>query len=170
MIFAFVFFALTLVFGSAQTIDKHLLVQENMDVALAEPTAISVDAGDQTNGDQLILPYPSSQSPVKKRHNSNTNPNTNTQPTQTTTVTSRTNNDDESNGRRLQPITLPLEDLSTDADSDKEEKTGLAGITGAVIGAVGGPGIAGIVTLVAILAIVGIFVYTRKNAAKESSK
>lgn len=73
------------------------------------------------------------------------------------------NNDDESNGRRLQPISLPLEDLSTDLTSDEEESSGFSAITGAVIGAVGKRGFYGIIGLLLFVAILGAYVYNKRK-------
>lgn len=76
---------------------------------------------------------------------------------------SSNNNDDESNGRRLQPISLPLEDLSTDVTSDEEESNGFSAITGAVIGAVGKRGFYGIIGLLLFVAILGAYVYNKRR-------
>lgn len=81
------------------------------------------------------------------------------------------NNDDESNGRRLQPISLPLEELSTENQSSDDEDGGfISSITGAVIGAVGKRGATGLIVLVVVLAVVGIVVYNRRKlgAVKEA--
>ena len=76
---------------------------------------------------------------------------------------SNNNNDEESNGRRLQPISLPLEDLSTDLTSDEEESSGFSAITGAVIGAVGKRGFYGIIGLLLFVAILGAYVYNKRK-------
>ncbi len=87
----------------------------------------------------------------------NQNPNTNTN---TGNGGGSSNNDDESNGRRFEPISLPLEKLSTESSEDSDSSPG---ITGAFIGALGNKSVWGIIGLFVLLALIGAFVYNRRK-------
>ena len=75
---------------------------------------------------------------------------------------SNDDDDDDSGRRRLEPITLPLEELSTSSESD-EDASGLSRITGAVIGAIGKKGLAGIIILAVVLGVAGLVIYNRRK-------
>ncbi|MEK6909168.1 MAG: hypothetical protein AABX23_03900 [Nanoarchaeota archaeon] len=71
------------------------------------------------------------------------------------------NNDDESNGRRLNTITLPLEELSTSSEDESDSR--FSKITGAVIGVLGNKGALGLGILLVVVGVVGLFVYNRQR-------
>lgn len=106
------------------------------------------------------------EAPVEPQITSNTNTNTNTG------NSGGSSNDDDSNGRRLQPISLPLQELSNTAEGSEgsEDQEGSAGITGAVIGALGKKTLTGIIILAIVLAVAGLVIYNRRKIGVVKAK
>jgi hypothetical protein len=75
---------------------------------------------------------------------------------------SKRNSDDDSNGRRLQPVSLPLQELSNTAEGSEDQESS-AGITGAVIGALGKKTLTGIIILAVVLGAAGLVIYNRRK-------
>ncbi len=103
--------------------------------------------------------------PVENEQPSNSSNN----PTNTNNNNNGGSNNDDSNGRRLQPISLPLQELSNTAE-DSEDQESSPGITGAVIGALKGKTLAGIIILVVVVGIAGLVIYNRRKLGVVKAK
>lgn len=98
---------------------------------------------------------PNNNNPTNTNNNNNGGPN-------------NRDNDDDS-GRRLNPISLPLQELSNTAESSEDQESS-PGITGAVIGALKGKTLVGIIILAVVLGVAGLVIYNRRKLGVVKAK